>query len=32
MLRATLYMRLLLILAILALAAVALGGDPWGPN
>jgi len=32
MLRATLYMRLLLILAILALVAVALGGDPWGPN
>jgi len=32
MLRPQLYLRLVLILAIVALAAVALGGDPWGPN
>jgi hypothetical protein len=32
MLRTTLYVRLLLIIAILAFAAVALGSEPWGPN
>ena len=32
MLRTTLYVRLLLIIAILAFAAVALGAEPWGPN
>jgi hypothetical protein len=32
MLRTTLYVRLLLIIAILAFAAVALGTEPWGPN
>ena len=32
MLRTTLYVRLLLIIASLAFAAVALGTEPWGPN
>jgi hypothetical protein len=32
MLRTTLYVRLLLVIAILAFLAVALGTDPWGPT
>ena len=32
MLRTTLYVRLLLVIAILSLLAVALGTDPWGPT
>jgi hypothetical protein len=32
MLRTTLYVRLLLVIAILACLAVALGTDPWGPT
>jgi hypothetical protein len=32
MLRTTLYVRLFLVIAILAFLAVALGADPWGPT
>jgi hypothetical protein len=32
MLRTTFYVRLMLLIAILAFAAVALGSEPWGPN
>jgi hypothetical protein len=32
MLRTSLYVRLVLLIAILAFAAVALGTEPWGPN
>jgi hypothetical protein len=32
MMRTTLYVRLLLVIAILACLAVALGTEPWGPN
>jgi hypothetical protein len=32
MLRTTLYVRLLLVIAILACLAVALGTEPWGPT
>jgi hypothetical protein len=31
MTRHTLYLRLLLIVAVLSLAAVVLGSEPWGP-
>jgi hypothetical protein len=32
MLRTSLYVRLVMLIAILAFAAVALGTEPWGPN
>lgn len=32
MLRTTFYVRLVLLIAILAFLAVGLGGEPWGPN
>jgi len=32
MLRTSLYVRLVLLIAILAFAAVALGTEPWGPT
>jgi hypothetical protein len=32
MLRTTFYIRLVLLIAILALLAVGLGAEPWGPN